>query len=45
MGSAQDTRGHSAGRVGALNELFDLTDALLCADGPVREPVDLTLGG
>jgi hypothetical protein len=25
------------------DELFDLTDALLCADGPVRAPVDLTL--
>ncbi|WP_282566186.1 NF041680 family putative transposase [Streptomyces ortus] len=25
------------------DELFDLTDALLCADGPVRTPVDLTL--
>nr|WP_269801373.1 hypothetical protein [Streptomyces odonnellii] len=26
-------------------ELFDLTDALLCADGPVRAPVDLNVGG
>lgn len=25
------------------DELFELTDALLCADGPVRTPVDLTL--
>lgn len=25
------------------DELFDLTDALLCADGPARAPVDLTL--
>jgi hypothetical protein len=25
------------------DELFDLTDALLCADGPVRAPVDLAL--
>lgn len=25
------------------DELFDLTDALLCADGPVTSPVDLTL--
>ncbi|QEU90132.1 transposase [Streptomyces kanamyceticus] len=25
------------------DELFDLTDALLCADGPVTAPVDLTL--
>lgn len=25
------------------DELFDLADALLCADGPVRAPVDLTL--
>ncbi|MDT0616837.1 transposase, partial [Streptomyces sp. DSM 40712] len=25
------------------DELFELTDALLCADGPVRAPVDLTL--
>lgn len=25
------------------DELFDLADALLCADGPVTVPVDLTL--
>jgi DDE superfamily endonuclease len=25
------------------DELFDLTDALLCADGPVTSPIDLTL--
>ena len=25
------------------DELFELTDALLCADGPVTSPVDLTL--
>ena len=25
------------------DELFDLADALLCADGPVTSPVDLTL--
>ncbi|GGV09003.1 hypothetical protein GCM10010260_53790 [Streptomyces filipinensis] len=25
------------------DELFDLTDTLLCADGPVMSPVDLTL--
>lgn len=25
------------------DELFELTDALLCADGPVTAPVDLTL--
>jgi hypothetical protein len=25
------------------DELFELTDALLCGDGPVRTPVDLTL--
>lgn len=25
------------------DELFELTDSLLCADGPVRTPVDLTL--
>lgn len=25
------------------DELFELTDALLCADGPVTTPVDLTL--
>ncbi|GAA2356775.1 hypothetical protein GCM10010246_52650 [Streptomyces cuspidosporus] len=25
------------------NTLFELTDALLCADGPVTTPVDLTL--
>lgn len=25
------------------DELFELTDALLCADGPVLSPVDLTL--
>lgn len=25
------------------DELFELTDAMLCADGPVRTPVDLTL--
>ncbi|GAA2263557.1 hypothetical protein GCM10010415_28850 [Streptomyces atrovirens] len=25
------------------DELFELVDALLCADGPVRAPVDLTL--
>lgn len=25
------------------DELFELTDALLCADGPVSAPVDLTL--
>ncbi|GGS39805.1 hypothetical protein GCM10010270_06660 [Streptomyces violaceus] len=25
------------------DELFDLADALLCADGPVTTPVDLTL--
>ncbi|WP_374005131.1 transposase [Streptomyces ipomoeae] len=25
------------------DELFDFTDVLLCADGPVRAPVDLTL--
>ncbi|MFQ6198427.1 transposase [Streptomyces sp. NPDC000405] len=25
------------------DELFELTDALLCADGPVASPVDLTL--
>lgn len=24
------------------DELFNLTDALLCADGPVTSPVDLT---
>lgn len=24
------------------DELFDLADALLCADGPVTSPVDLT---
>ncbi|WP_327321364.1 transposase [Streptomyces sp. NBC_01210] len=25
------------------DELFELTDAVLCADGPVRSPVNLTL--
>lgn len=25
------------------DELYELTDALLCADGPVKKPVDLTL--
>lgn len=25
------------------DELFELTDAVLCADGPVTSPVDLTL--
>lgn len=25
------------------NELFELADAVLCADGPVKSPVDLTL--
>jgi hypothetical protein len=25
------------------DELFELADAVLCADGPVRSPVDLTL--
>ncbi len=25
------------------DELFELVDAVLCADGPVKSPVDLTL--
>lgn len=29
--------------IGRRDELFELTDALLCADGPVMAPVDLTL--
>ena len=28
---------------GRADALFELTDALLCAPGPVRSPVDLTL--
>ncbi|WP_371572383.1 NF041680 family putative transposase [Streptomyces sp. NBC_01314] len=32
-----------AGLTARRDELFELTDALLCADGPVRTPVDLTL--
>ncbi|MBD0742264.1 hypothetical protein BG418_12340 [Streptomyces sp. CBMA152] len=32
-----------ASLTGRGNTLFELTDAMLCADGPVTSPVDLTL--